>query len=154
MFYPVLPSPDRPLASWLQAHHLTYGLSGSWFASNGVTLYSDGHIRVRDIKLAANGEISRLPWNTKASWYRPGQHDARFIIFNPCVARPTGRLFKVVGPPSAAYLVQGFTVFVWNSNLLKGHQDAASSSAREPAGPPGHTVIASRYTSTYLLMCG
>jgi hypothetical protein len=154
VFYPALPSPDQPLASWLQAHHLTYGLSDTWFASNGVTLYSEGRVRVRDVKIAPDGNIERLLWNTDASWYEPRLNDARFIIFSPCAVKRTGRLFEAAGRPSATYFVDGFTVLVWKSNLLASHPGLASASAQGRAGPPGRTRISGPGSTSYLLMCG
>jgi hypothetical protein len=124
---PALPSPDRPLASWLQAHHLTYGLSRTWFASNGVTLYSLGHVKVRDVQISADGKLARLRWNTKASWYDPKLHDARFLILNPCSAPDTGLLVKGEGWPSSVYSVDDFTVLVWDQNLLTGNSAAGSA---------------------------
>jgi hypothetical protein len=157
---PALPSPDGPLASWLRAHHLTYGLSTTWFASNGVTLYSHDHVRVRDVKITAGGDPARWRWNTKASWYSPQRHDARFVILNPCAPTPTGRLFDTVGRPSATYFADGFTVLVWRTNLLAGHPGLASLKSRGRAslsrerGQPYQLGTSNRNSVTYHLMCG
>jgi hypothetical protein len=152
LFYPVLPSPARPLTAWLQAHHLTYGLSATWYASNGVTLYSEGAVQVRDIKIA-NSELTRLAWNTEASWYDPAQHNASFLIFNPCAPTLTDSLYRNLGQPSATYFVDGFAVAVWKTNLL------AINTAHAPppsplAGPRGQTLTGSPNSGSYQLMCG
>jgi hypothetical protein len=154
LFYPALPSPGRPLASWLQAHHLTYGLSATWYASNGVTLYSDDKVQVRDIKIMNNGEIARVSWNTKASWYSPGSNDARFIIFNPCAPTLTDNLFRQVGQPSATYFFNDFTVLVWKGNLLASHPSPPGPAPRGQAGLSGQTRTGTPNTASYQLMCG
>lgn len=154
---PALPSPDQPLASWLAAHHLTYGLSGIWYASNGITLYSHDHVRVRDVKLSPGSELTRRPWNTQASWYDPQLHNARFVILNPCKPTPTGPLFKAAGRPAATYLADGFIVLVWHTNLLTTHPGPATLPAREPArqrGQPDQIPTSSRKSTAYQLMCG
>lgn len=157
---PALPSPDRPLASWLEAHHLTYGLSGTWFASNGITLYSHDHVRVRDVKISASSELARRPWNTRASWYNPRLHDARFVILNPCAPTPTGPLFEAAGRPTATYFLDGFTVLVWHANLLTTHPGPAPLSPREHAraarqrGQPDQIRTGTRKSVAYQVMCG
>jgi hypothetical protein len=113
------PSPDRTLASFLVAHHLTYGLSTSWYSSNGVTLYSGDRAAVRDVRRSGHGTWVRLTWNTKASWYSPKRHDATFAIVSPNASAVPRRLLARVGRPSAKYRVAGFTVLVWrHANLL------------------------------------
>lgn len=154
---PALPSPAQPLASWLEAHHLTYGLSGIWYASNGITLYSHDHVRVRDVKLSPGSELARRSWNTQASWYDPLLHDARFVILNPCAPTPTRPLFEAVGRPAATYFVDGFTVLVWHTNLLTTHPGPAALSTREPArqrGRPDQIPTGSRQSIAHQLMCG
>jgi len=161
LFSPALPSPDAPLASWLRAHHLTYGLSVTWFASNGITLYGHEHLAVRDVKITASGELARWSWNTKASWYNPQRHDARFVILNPCAPTPTTRLFDTVGRPSAAYFADGFTVLVWRTNLLTGHLPR-SASLKSPAhaslsrerGQPDQIRTSNKNSIAHQLMCG
>ena len=151
---PALPSPDRPLAAWLAAHHLTYGLSTTWFSSNGVTLYSQDQVKVRDVSRAADGSLVRERWNTKDSWYNPRSHDATFAVVNPCTTTLAARLFAVEGQPSAIYHVDGFTVIVWrHTNLLASHpkQQAATSAQR---GDSGGLPPESAPSAAHMLMCG
>jgi hypothetical protein len=148
---PALPSPDRPLASWLAAHHLTYGLSTTWFASNGVTLYSHGQVQVRDAGLTAYGRLRRQRWNTAATWYDPKAHNATFAIMNPCVSALPKRLFAQDGEPSVIYHVDGFTVIVWrHTNLLLSRPKPQPASGgpvvRYPPGPAS--------SGAHQLMCG
>jgi hypothetical protein len=154
---PALPSPDRPLASWLQAHHLMYGLSVTWYSSSGITLYSHDHVRVRDVQTSASGELARWRWNTKASWYSPRLHDAEFVILNPCAPTPTGSLFEAVGPPTATYFADGFTVLVWHTNLLATHPGPAPLSSRARASvarQPDQIPTGNTKSVAYQIMCG
>jgi hypothetical protein len=148
---PALPSPDQPLASFLLKKHLTYGLSTTWFSSNGVTLSSQGQVKVRDAKITAYGRLRRERWNTEATWYDPRAHDATFAILNPCVSGLPKRLFTKDGQPSVIYHVDGFTVIVWrHTNLLlsrpKPQEAPGGLAVRYPPGPAP--------SAAYDLMCG
>ncbi len=130
---PALPSPAQALASWLKAHHLTYGLSRNWYSSNGVTLYTQGQVKVRDVLSAPDGRLVRERWNTQAAWYNPRQHDATFAILNPCVSALPTRLFAAEGQPTAIYHVDNFTVVVWrHANLLASHPQVGPRGAPQP----------------------
>ncbi|HUD39523.1 MAG TPA: hypothetical protein VMR14_21680 [Streptosporangiaceae bacterium] len=153
---PPLPSPDQPLASWLRAHHLSYGLSASWYSSNGVTLYSQDRVQVRDVRITAGGELTRLRWNTKASWYSARLHDARFVVLNPCATKFPDRLIHTIGPPARTYFAAGFTVLVWDTNLLARHASPAPLLARASAGVPSlpRPPPAFLQSAAYEVMCG
>jgi hypothetical protein len=151
---PALPSADRPLASWLLVHHLTYGLSTSWFGSNGVTLYEQDRVKVIDVRFAHNGNLVRLHWNTKASWYSPRLHDATFVVTNPCSSAIPTRLYTTVGPPSATYYVDGFSVLVWrHANLLASNPAPQAETGHQRGQPARHHHRHRNYAS-YQLMCG
>jgi hypothetical protein len=151
---PALPSPDRPLASWLLAHHLAYGLSTSWYASNGVTLYSHGQVKVRDVRWSPGDTLVRLRWNTKASWYSQGLHGATFVIVNPCSSAIPTRLYAAEGPPAAIYQVDDFTVIVWrNVNLLASHPKLQAGTGRRN-GQPAPVRSGRRSVVARQLMCG
>jgi hypothetical protein len=113
---PPLVNPDRQLGALLEAHHLRYGLSTTWLASSGISVDTQNRVQVGEVKLAG-GAPARRTWNTKDSWYDPRLHDARFLIegCDPC---RTANLFRVFGRPAKAYVLGGFTVFVWDKNLL------------------------------------
>ncbi len=116
---PALPSPDRKLASFLAARHLTYGLSTSWYSSNGITLYSEDKVKVIDVRRSEHGTWVRLTWNTKASWYDPRAHDATFAIVSPDRPAVPKRLLAEVGRPTVTYRIDGFVVLAWrHANLL------------------------------------
>src|SRR5712691_5566660 len=151
---PALPSPDQPLASWLRAHHLTNGLSSSWSASNAVTLYSHGQVKVRDVRWSASNNLVRLRWNTKASWYSPQLHDATFVILNPCSSAIPSRIYTAVGPPAVIYRAEGFTVLVWrDTNLLASHPKLQAITGRQ-SGQPTPSRSGHRKSVARQLMCG
>src|SRR5580704_5040717 len=116
--------PNTQVASWLQAHHLTYGLGDYWNA-NAITLDSGNQVQVRYVGRVGDTLMVR-PWETKNSWYDRTQHDATFLVTpgpaNVCSpGTPAGwqaAAKATFGPPSGIYRVDGFTVLVWHENLL------------------------------------
>jgi hypothetical protein len=116
------PSPQQALATWLRAHHLTYGMAGFWNAS-AVTVASGGHVQVRPV-LSLNHQIATTLSESDASWYRPRLHDANFAIaskFRYCEGSCLTRadLRRNYGPPAATYQFDSYYVLVWNKNLLR-----------------------------------
>jgi hypothetical protein len=113
------------LAAWLQANHLRYGLADYWNA-NTITLDSGNQVQVRYVSRVGDKLVKR-PWETEGSWYDPAQHDATFLVTpGPAKACSPGTPARwqhvatsMYGPPSATYKVDGFTVLVWDKNLLK-----------------------------------
>jgi hypothetical protein len=109
---------NQKLATWLEVHHLRYGLARYWHAS-AVTVDSRGQVAVRPID-TANDEILLTHWNSQASWYDPRRHDAQFVIWP---ARNRGSLRSLrgaLGNPDKTYLVDGYAIMVWDTNLLNG----------------------------------
>jgi len=108
-------------ASWLEAHHLHYGLAGFWDATV-VTMDSGDRIQVRPVRSFQARIVTTLS-ESSASWYDPHQHYANFVITRRdwtcsgvCVG---GRaLMMSFGPPAATYRVGPYAVLVWNKNLL------------------------------------
>ncbi len=114
-------SDDQRAASWLEAHHLTYGLAGYWEAGS-VTAESGNRVQVRPVRMFRHGLVT-TPWETDASWYDPRQHDARFVIWAPVrnchnVCLSLTDLRATFGPPAAVYDVGSYRVLVWRKNLL------------------------------------
>ena len=65
-------------ASWLEAHHLHYGLAGFWDATV-VTMDSGDRIQVRPVRSFQARIVTTLS-ESSASWYDPHQHYANFVI--------------------------------------------------------------------------
>ncbi len=118
---PSAPPANEQLATFLAAHHLTYGVSGYW-QSSIVTVDSDGAVMVRAVWADT---LRPYPWEAKASWYDPRSNRATFLVtdsqpgfFN--YFQPSAAALARYGPPAATYHVGPYTVFVWNANLLAG----------------------------------
>ncbi len=109
-----------PVAAWLKAHGLTYGIAGYWDAS-AVTVQSGNQVQVRAVVLPHDKIIPYL-WETKPSWYDPSQHDATFVIGYGKNAR--GNITPAIaarnfGRPTAIYQVAGRVIMIYNRNLLR-----------------------------------
>lgn len=121
MTLPPAPAQNQPLAAWLSAHGLEYGLAGYWQASS-TTVASGGQVQLRPVGATSDG-IRAFNWETDRSWYDPAAHDVNFITLYP--SRPGSAPYPWVtdvraafGQPARIYYVDGYTVMVWNSNLL------------------------------------
>ena len=117
---PTVSTAAVPLAAWLQAHGLTYGIAGYWDASD-VTVQSGDQVQVRAVVLP-HDKIIPFAWETKPSWFDPTQHDATFVIgysssapgnITPAIAE---RNFGL----AAIYHVAGRLILVYRKNLLTG----------------------------------
>ncbi|HEY2490960.1 MAG TPA: hypothetical protein VGI37_15765 [Streptosporangiaceae bacterium] len=114
-----VPAQYHPVASWLAAHHLDYGLGGYWQA-NSITLQTMGRVAVRTIYLR-NGDASVGGWETQESWYNPRLHHADFVVESPGKGdlNPVW-LTEAFGRPAHVYRVAGSMVLTWHKNLLTG----------------------------------
>jgi hypothetical protein len=124
---PIPPDHDKSVAVWLRDHRLEYGLASYWTA-NAVTVDSNGSIQVRAVNRYGY-DLAQVPWESRASWYDPVLHDARFLIASgrpsPCPRDTlTGWVIAArttFGPPASTYRVDGFLILVWHHNLLLNH---------------------------------
>jgi hypothetical protein len=122
---PVTP-PAVPLAAWLKARGLTYGIGGYWDASS-VTLQSGNQVQVRAVvryaDRTAGSYISPYDWETRPDWYDASRHDATFVIANGYY--PDSSILKAsdveryFGRPIATYQVAGCEILIYHTNLLK-----------------------------------
>jgi hypothetical protein len=125
---PAVPA-SVPLAAWLRAHGLTYGIAGYWDASP-VTLESGGQVQVRAVTRKA-GVYHAYNWETDLGWYNSSQHDATFVIADPPHAWPTenytaAEFERYFGHPVAIHRVAGRKILIYRANLL----DRVGSPAR------------------------
>jgi hypothetical protein len=116
MSAPAAPSPDAPLARWLLAHHLDYGL-GPYGNGNITTVYTGDQVHVVVVEFRG-GRCYPVLLEAQASAYDPRLHDATFIVQTPAV----GAILRVFGPPDHAYRVGTNEVLVWHKNLLQDVQ--------------------------------
>ena len=115
---PASPLPTAQVASWLQAHHLRYGLGGYW-ESSIVTVETGGQVEVRAL---LKNNMERDLWQAKPSWYDPASQQANFIVLSSVPGylnwEPRALIRKYFGRPAREYTVGPFTVMVWDRNLL------------------------------------
>ncbi len=107
-----------PLAAWLEAHGLRYGIGWYWDASV-VTVQSAGQVQVRAVWPAQQG-IGGYDWETDAAWYDPSQGDATFVV-TPLARQQdwfTGAIYNYFGRPAATYREAGVLILVYRKNLL------------------------------------
>jgi hypothetical protein len=119
---PAVPAQNHQLTSWLEAHHLSSGLSGYWEA-NVVTLTSGDRIHVR-VVTAEGPRLLRYKWNTDAAWYDPRSQAANFVVFGPPIFGNPGfsaraAVLAAFGQPAHIYHVGAYRVLVWHKNLLR-----------------------------------
>ncbi len=111
-----------PLAAWLEAHGLKYGVAGYWNAS-AVTLVSDDRVQVRAVTQRYFGMAAK-DWETKVYWYDSAQHDATFAIAD--ITKTTANdgipayvFEQYFGRPSSVHEVAGKLILIYRKNLLK-----------------------------------
>jgi hypothetical protein len=117
---PSVPPANTSLASWLEEHHLTYGLSGYW-TSSSVTVNSDQRVKVRALM-----QYTLRPdlWMAESGWYNPKQHYANFLVLDSQPGNfshwePYWLVSKYFGRPARTYRTGPYTIMVWHRNLLK-----------------------------------
>ena len=116
-------SGDEVLADWLAGHGLRYGLGGA--SANIVTVDSGGRTGVAAVAMR-DGRVGPLLYQSSAAAYDPRQHDATFLITGAPAARagdapeaiPDAAVRANFGRPARMYRFAGFTIEVWNVNLL------------------------------------
>jgi hypothetical protein len=105
-----------PLAAFLEAHGLTYGIAGYWDASV-VTLQSGNRVKVRTVDVW--GKIEAAGWESNALWFNPAKYDATFAVANYYGEYSAARFEHFLGKPAAAYRVAGLWVLIYRTNLLR-----------------------------------
>jgi hypothetical protein len=116
---PSSPPAFARVASWLQAHHLRYGLGGYW-ESSIVTVQTGEQVRVRALLKATLGPDL---WLAKPAWYDPTAQQANFVVLSSVPGfknnwEPRALVSKVFGRPAHVYNFGPYTVMVWDRNIL------------------------------------
>jgi hypothetical protein len=121
---PSVPPANEPLAGWLLAHGLTDGLAGYWQADS-TTLASEGRVQVSGVTVAPDGELVPYEWETDDASYNPSLHDATFMVAGGPAQLPLAQsaALRAFGRPRRIYRYDGYTIMVWDTNLLRrlGH---------------------------------
>jgi hypothetical protein len=119
MAQPSAPPANQPLASWLVAHGLTDGLAGYWQASS-TTVDSGGKVQVSAVVIGDHSHLVPYRWEADDSGYNPSLHDANFMVTGgplPLSGAPIAAL-RTFGRPQQVYQYDGYTIMVWDTNLL------------------------------------
>ncbi len=114
-----VPAENEPLASWLVAHRLTDGLATYWQA-NSTTVDSHSQVRLSAVVQDARDRLVPYLWETDVANYDPARHYANFVVADGPSALPGMQLSAdlTFGRPARTYHADGYTILVWNTNLL------------------------------------
>ena len=114
-----VPAENEPLASWLVAHRLTDGLATYWQA-NSTTVDSHGQVRLSAVLQDVRDRLVPYLWETDVANYDPARHYANFVVADGPSALPGMQLSAELtfGRPARTYHADGYTILVWNKNLL------------------------------------
>ena len=116
---PSVPPANETLAAWLVAHRLSDGLAGYWQA-NSTTVDSGRRVLVSSVTQGADGKLMPYQWETDDANYDPAGHYAKFVVADgpaPLQGMPAAATLTF-GPPARTYHADGYTIMVWNTNLL------------------------------------
>ena len=116
---PASPPAFARVASWLQAHHLRYGLGGYW-ESGIVTVQTGGQVKVRALLKAT---LEPDLWLAKPAWYDPTAQQANFVVLSSTPGfennwEPRALVSRYFGRPAHVYNFGPYTVMVWDRNIL------------------------------------
>jgi len=120
---PAVPADNQALASWLVSHRLRYGVTTDYWLGNSTTVDSGGQVAVRTVQVGGPGLQLNL-WEIDRRWYSPRANVASFAVLPSSGSaswRQTpdgGALVHTFGSPVRVYVLSGYTVLVWHSNLL------------------------------------
>jgi hypothetical protein len=125
----VQPSPsydaNRQLASWLRAHHLSYGL-GSYWNADIVRFDSQDHVQVTPVYRYPVARLRGIDRASQAAWFSPREHNASFLVVPTaslgCLggtpAQWAASARRQFGAPAASYRAGPYLVLTWHENLL------------------------------------
>jgi hypothetical protein len=157
---------NQALATWLDGHGLRDGLATYWQA-NSTTLDSGGRILVSFVGIN-DGRLAPGAWEASEADYDPLRHDATFVVAGGPQGQPGMQAAAELtfGPPRRIYHADGYTILVWDVNLLRRFGRALRVRAGNPASrrsmitfrisPPPRTRLAGMRTSCRIssVVCG
>lgn len=115
-----VPEAGADVGNWLVSRNLTHGL-GSYWGANVVTLNTSGRVTVAPT-IGVGQDIMGYRWESRADWYDPARHDARFLVIdldNPGYGTVAGAT-RQFGAPVERHDFGRFSVLVYGHNLLVG----------------------------------
>jgi hypothetical protein len=140
---PPLRPATAPLAAWLKAHGLTYGIAGYWDASV-VTMQSGDRVQIRAVDIR-NKKIFVPYWETNALWYHASRYDARFVVADDHLGRyPAAAFEQHFGRPVATHRVASWLVLIYRTNLLQQLANYPGQLVPARASPPSYFELKPR----------
>ena len=114
-----VPPVSESLATWLAAHGLRDGLASYWLA-NSTTVDSRGRIQVSAVAQDPQDRLVPYQWETDDASYDPARHYANFVVTGGPTSLPGLQISAQLtfGRPARVYQAGGYTIMVWNTNLL------------------------------------
>ena len=114
-----VPAVNEPLASWLLAHRLTDGLATYWQA-NSTTVDSRRQVVVSAVVQDRRDRLRPYHWETDDANFDPALHYANFVVADGPSALPGMQRSAELtfGRPQRIYHADGYTIMVWDKNLL------------------------------------
>jgi len=101
------------LVSWLEAHHLKYGVADYWAASV-TTVESKGDLIVRPVSASAGGALQQMTTLSSPEWYN-GQEWQFLVYTKPFIDNvDLDAALRTWGPPARTYLVGPYHVVIWS----------------------------------------
>jgi hypothetical protein len=116
---PARPAQNEPLAAWLTAHGLTGGLATYWQA-NSTNVDSHGRLVLSAVVQDVRDRLVPYLWETDEATYDPARRYANFVVADGPSALPGMKLSAQLtfGRPAHIYQADGYTIMVWDKNLL------------------------------------
>jgi hypothetical protein len=137
---PSLTPATVPLAAWLEAHGLTYGVAGYWDASV-VTAQSGDRVKIRAVDIIKNPKIFVPGWETNALWYNPSRYDAGFVVADHSGRDSYAAFEQHFGKPVATYQVASWFVLIYRTNLLQQLAHYTDEPIPAGASPPSYVDL-------------
>lgn len=106
----------RNVIGFLESHQLTEGYA-SYSEAGLLTMLSDGKIKVRQVVLGPEGNLTRLQWVSAEQWYHA--QDARFLVFGGGSIGNVNAHTAIAtwGSPEETKGIDGYTIMIWASPI-------------------------------------
>jgi hypothetical protein len=106
---------NASVAGWLAGHGLRSGIAPYWEATS-VTLDSGGTIAMGSV-LPARGGLAPWHWEEDMRLFKRGD-SASFLLTSPGESVTPALAAKTFGRPARVYHYHGYTILVWDKNLI------------------------------------
>jgi hypothetical protein len=116
---PSVPAENETLATWLLAHRLTDGLAAYWQADS-TTVNSHRQVLLSAVVQDVRDRLVPYQWEADDANFDPARHHASFVVADGPDALPGMQLSAKLtfGRPQRIYRVDGYTIMVYDTNLL------------------------------------